>query len=99
MTDPYDHMREAFHITADGLMNWQEPPSEPEVTLEFMPDFESGAIHAARDAESRSNALEASYRDTDIETLEKAAESLSRAGDFTNAVALWALALRVRHGG
>jgi hypothetical protein len=26
MTDPYDHMREAFHIVADGLMEWKEPP-------------------------------------------------------------------------
>jgi hypothetical protein len=78
MPDPYDHVREAFHITADGLMDWNDPPER---------------------AVSRSNALGASYRESDIPTLEKAAESLSRAGDFTNAVALWALALRVRHGG
>ncbi len=49
-------------------------------------------------AVSRSNGLGACYRESDIPTLEKAAESLVRAGDFTNAVALWALALRVRHG-
>jgi hypothetical protein len=24
--DPYDHVREAFHITADGLMDWNDPP-------------------------------------------------------------------------
>ena len=77
MTDPYDHMREAFHIVADGLMDWKECPEAPE-TL--------------------SAPLRAYYRTTDIETLEKAAESLARQGDFTNAVALWALALRVRHG-
>jgi hypothetical protein len=77
MTDPYDHIREAFHITADGLMDWKECPEPPE---------------------RRSNGLGASYRESDIGTLETAAESLSRAGDLTNAVALWALALRVRHG-
>jgi hypothetical protein len=76
--DPYDHVREAFHITADGLMDWKDPPER---------------------AVSRSNGLGASYRESDIPTLEKAAESLVRSGDFTNAVALWALALRVRHGG
>ena len=79
MTDPYDHMREAFHIVADGLMEWEDPPVE--------------AI------QRRSNDTQAYYRATDIPTLEKAAESLARQGDFTNAVALWALALRVRHGG
>jgi hypothetical protein len=78
VTDPYDHVREAFHITADGLMDWKEPPER---------------------AGSRSNGFGASYLDSDIPTLERAAESLTRAGDFTNAVALWALALRVRHGG
>jgi hypothetical protein len=76
--DPYDHVREAFHITADGLMDWNDPPER---------------------AVSHSKALGACYRESDIPTLEKAAESLVRAGDFTNAVALWALALRVRHGG
>ncbi len=49
-------------------------------------------------AESRSNGLGASYASSDIDTLERAADSLVRAGDFTNAVPLWALALRVRHG-
>ena len=77
MPDPYDHVREAFHVVADGLMDWEDPPER---------------------AESRSNGLGASYRESDIPTLEKAAESLVRSGDFTNAVALWALALRVRHG-
>lgn len=24
--DPYDHVREAFHVVADGLMEWKEPP-------------------------------------------------------------------------
>jgi hypothetical protein len=77
MTDPYDHMREAFHIVADGLMEWEDPP-EPPVR--------------------NPNATRAAYRVTDIETLERAADALVRVGDFTNAVALWALALRVRHG-
>jgi hypothetical protein len=75
--DPYDHMREAFHIVADGLMEWKDPPER---------------------AETPSNGTRADYRATDVPTLEKAAESLARSGDFTNAVALWALALRVRHG-
>jgi hypothetical protein len=30
MTDPYDHMREAFHIVADGLMEWEDPPERAE---------------------------------------------------------------------
>lgn len=24
--DPYDHVREAFHTVADGLMGWNDPP-------------------------------------------------------------------------
>jgi hypothetical protein len=80
MPDPYDHMREAFHIVADGLMEWQDPP---------------GRAETPRDATEE---VRTSYRASDVPTLEKAAESLARAGDFTNAVALWALALRVRHG-
>lgn len=28
--DPYDHVREAFHTVADGLMGWEDPPSVPE---------------------------------------------------------------------
>jgi hypothetical protein len=74
--DPYDHVREAFHITADGLMDWNDPPER---------------------AVSRSPGTRLSYRHSDIALLENAAESLSRAGDLANAVALWALALRVRH--
>lgn len=27
--DPYDHVREAFHIAADGLMGWEDPPDAP----------------------------------------------------------------------
>jgi hypothetical protein len=30
MPDPYDHIREAFHIVADGLMEWEDPPSGAE---------------------------------------------------------------------
>ncbi len=79
MTDPYDHVREAFHGVAKAAMDWNAPPER---------------------AERRGDGLrggQASYRTSDISTLEKAAESLARQGDFTNAVALWALALRVRH--
>ena len=75
--DPYDHLREAFHTAADGLMGWEDPPEAPG---------------------SRSNGTGASYLALDVPTLERAADSLVRSGDFTNAVALWALALRVRRG-
>ena len=75
MTDPYDHMREAFHLVGDGLMDWKDPPER---------------------AESRSDALGASYLPRDIDALENAAESLVRLGDIGNAINLWALALRVR---
>jgi hypothetical protein len=29
MTDPYDHVREAFHTVAGGLMDWKECPEPP----------------------------------------------------------------------
>ena len=79
--DPYENVREAFHVVADGLMDWNDPPD----------------AHGSRSNGTREG--NAAYRTSDIPTLEKAAESLARQGDFTNAVALWALALRVRHGG
>jgi hypothetical protein len=74
-SDPYDHVREAFHITADGLMDWNDPP---------------------QGAESRSNGLGASYLPQDIDALEAAADALSRAGQIQHAVAMWAIALRIR---
>jgi hypothetical protein len=52
-----------------------------------------------RRTETLSNALRAQtevYLPADVLALEKAAESLVRSGDIPNAVALWALALRVR---
>lgn len=72
-------------------------------------DHVRAAFHTAADglidwqdpperAVSRSNGSGEGYRHGDIETLERAADSLVRAGDFTNAVPLWALALRVRYG-
>jgi hypothetical protein len=100
--DPYEHVREAFHITADGLMDWEDPPI---YQCQIGPGCENAHPEQkccgilARRTESRSKPLGGSYREADISTLEKAAESLARQGDFTNAVALWALALRVRHGG
>ena len=75
MSDPYDHVREAFHTVADGLMGWNDPPER---------------------AVRRSNGTEASYRHEDITALENAGEALIRAGCYSEAVALFALALRVR---
>lgn len=67
------------------------------------------AFHAAADglmdwqdpperAERRSEGTGAVYLARDIPALEEAAESLTRLGDLRNAIALWALALRVRQG-
>ena len=75
MTDPYDHMREAFHIVAEGLMSWEDPPER---------------------RRTDSDAIPAAYRAEDITTLEGAADALSRAGEVRHAIALWAIALRIR---
>jgi hypothetical protein len=47
-------------------------------------------------AESDSQPFGATYLASDIPTLEDAADALSRAGELRHAVALWAIALRIR---
>ena len=49
-----------------------------------------------RRAERRSNATLEVAPTPDIAALETAAESLMRFGDIPNAIALWAIALRLR---
>lgn len=51
---------------------------------------------AERDALRHSAALLDVPPTPDIATLETAADALARVGDFRNAVALWAIALRLR---
>jgi hypothetical protein len=59
---------------------------------------ETEAMTRENDRRSDSPATPETPPTLDIATLEAAAESLSRSGDLPNAVALWAIALRLRMG-
>jgi hypothetical protein len=88
MTDPYDHMREAFHIVADGLMEWEDPNGYEQ----------TGSVLGYKRSESRSDAIGAHYRASDAVALERIADQLTRDGHIREAVELWALALKIREG-
>jgi hypothetical protein len=53
-------------------------------------------MNADKRAESPSKGWGGCYLASDIPTLENAADALSRAGELKHAVALWAIALRIR---
>jgi hypothetical protein len=53
-------------------------------------------MNADKRAETLPNGWGGCYLASDIPTLENAADALSRAGELRHAVALWAIALRIR---
>ena len=82
--DAYDHMREAFHIVADGLMEWEDPP---ERTLDTFTRAYAGDV-------GRSKFV--AMAEMDVEAIEKLSDAAIRSGDTQTAVKGYALALRLR---
>ncbi len=60
--DPYDHVREAFHTVAAGLMGWKDPPGRAVSRSNGL-----GACYLAQDIDTLETAGELLSRDKHVD--------------------------------